>query len=418
MKNYKFFVILLFFLCVGITFYKLTDNGFCCSYKVVYASKYEDEIDFEIKNNNIIENYKINLFNGASSYKKRLLNKQSIVDIVENLKTMGFSDEEISIYLFPEILNIYKNIENKVFKPEKNDEILVLKNECKVKIKKGEKGKYLNKENFYKDFLNQLLIQKKKIIVDVDVISYKKEGLDVNNFQKRAEFVTNFNSSTTERKNNIRVALKSFDGIILNEGESLSFNQTTGQRNKESGYMPAKIISGGTFIDGYGGGVCQVSTTLYNACLLAGLEIVEVHSHSLPVSYIEPSFDAMVNQGSSDLVVRNNTGSKIVITTSSNGDECKVVIFGKENNYKVEKISKKTKIIEASNEELIETDYKKYGIEDLQIGQQKKISYAKDGFYSEGYLNYYDKKGNLIKTQKIRESKYNPTKGITVRKEN
>ena len=180
--------------------------------------------------------------------------------------------------------------------------------------------------------------------------------------------------------------------------------------------MPAKIISGGTFVEGFGGGVCQVSTTLYNACLLAGLEILEVHNHSLPVSYIEPSFDAMVNLGSSDLKIKNNTGNKIVITTSSKDDICKVVIFGKSNEYKIERKSKKVKNLPSSNEKIIEYDLKKYGISDLSNGEEKIISNAKDGLISQGFLNFYNINGELVKSQKIRETVYNPTKQVVVKK--
>ena len=202
----------------------------------------------------------------------------------------------------------------------------------------------------------------------------------------------------------------------MDEGEILSFNKTTGIRNEEAGYMAAKIISNGTFVDGFGGGVCQVSTTLYNAALLSGLEIMEVHNHSLPVSYIEPSFDAMVNSGSSDLLIRNNTDGKLIFTTSFEGDVCKVKIFGKKNKYKITRISEKTKIIPAEAE-IIDNNYEKYGINNLEIGETKRISYAKEGYFSNAYLNYYDERGNLIKTQKIRENRYNPTRGIVVKRE-
>ena len=90
-------------------------------------------------------------------------------------------------------------------------------------------------------------------------------------------------------------------------------------------------------IDAYGGGVCQVSTTLYNAALLANLEIEEVHSHSLKVGYIEPAFDAMVNSGSSDLKIKNNTDMPIIIATSYNDDECLIRIYGMKNKYYIER---------------------------------------------------------------------------------
>ncbi|MBO5344960.1 MAG: VanW family protein, partial [Clostridia bacterium] len=218
-----------------------------------------------------------------------------------------------------------------------------------------------------------------------------------------------------ERKHNIKKALKSFDGVVLEIGESLSFNKTTGKRNENNGYKKAKIITNGTFSSGFGGGVCQVSSTLYNACLLAGLEIVEANPHSLPVSYVEPSFDAMVNEGSSDLIIKNNTNGKIVITTSSKDDVCKIKIFGKSNKFKIERKSEVLKKIPAS-EERVEFDYEKYGL-DLQVGEEKRVSFSKDGFESVGSLEFYDEKGNLMHTKKIRQNKYSPTAGVVVKRE-
>ena len=255
---------------------------------------------------------------------------------------------------------------------------------------------------------------KKSLSIKVACEKFDLPKINKNLIREKSCFSTNFETSSDERKNNIKVALSKFDGLILENGETLSFNMMTGIRNAEAGYKPAKIISGGTFVNGFGGGVCQVSTTLYNACLLAGLEILEVHNHSLPVSYIEPSFDAMVNSGSSDLVVRNNSGERLIITTSSKGDICKVKIFGKPNDFKITRISEKTKVIPAGNEEVI-TDAKKAEEFGVLAGETKRISYAKDGFSSNGYLNYYDKNGNLVKTKKIRSNTYNPTRGVVVK---
>ena len=84
-----------------------------------------------------------------------------------------------------------------------------------------------------------------------------------------------------------------------------------------------------------------------------------MHSHSLPVGYVEPSFDAMVNIGSSDLVVRNNSGERIVITTSSENDVCKVKIFGNKNRFNISRKSEKVKVLPAKND-TIETDLSKF----------------------------------------------------------
>jgi vancomycin resistance protein YoaR len=170
------------------------------------------------------------------------------------------------------------------------------------------------------------------------------------------------------------------------------------------------------FVEGYGGGVCQVSTTLYNACLLAGLEVLEVHNHSLPVSYVESSFDAMVNIGSSDLKIKNNSGGKIIITTSFENDVCKVKIFGKPNKYKIKRISEKIKEIEAPPD-MIETDVFKYPDHKLEVGEERRISYSKKGLVSKGVLEYYDNSGRFVKSEIIRKDTYAPTKGIILKRE-
>ena len=269
-----------------------------------------------------------------------------------------------------------------------------------------------DEEKFFDDLYENLL-NKTKFFIEIKTqqnipIEFKP--------MVRGEFETSFETSSNERKNNIKKSLEVFEGIVLNEGEVLSFNSATGPRTLEKGYSKAKIISNGTFTEGFGGGVCQVSTTIYNACLLAGLEIIEVHQHSLPVSYIDPSFDAMVNIGSSDLIVRNNTNNKIIFTTSSMNNKCKVRIFGEKNLYKIKRKSEKIKII-PKGEEIVETDYLKYGFNDLKIGEQKVLSFAKNGYISRGYLEYFDEKNNLLFSKKIRENQYAPTKGIIIKRE-
>ena len=104
----------------------------------------------------------------------------------------------------------------------------------------------------------------------------------------RASFYTSYPSSTAERKHNIILASKSIDNTFIDVGGEFSFNLVVGDRTEKRGYKKSKIIINGDFADGIGGGVCQVSTTLYNAVLLAGLEIIEYHPHSLPVSYVAP----------------------------------------------------------------------------------------------------------------------------------
>lgn len=372
----------------------------------VYVVKIDGRV-FEFSS----ENFKI-----KKEQKENLLKPiKSTKTAIKKLESMGFSQAEIVQYLCPETKQIKEFLECRFCKKEGEDKLETIKNTCKIQIKKGECGLHFEPSKFYSQILKGLEAGDKEIQISLELKTFKKEAIKETEFVQKGCFSTSFSTSTEERKNNIKIALAVFDGLVLEPGEILSFNSQTGVRDAQNGYLPAKIISGGTFVSGYGGGVCQVSTTLYNACLLSGLEIVEVHSHSLPVGYVEPGFDAMVNSGSSDLVVRNNTSGKIVITTSCDEGKCKVKIFGQKNEYKITRVSEKKGIIPAGKDR-VETDAERFGILDFGESEEIRLSYPKDGFYASGYLNYY-KNGCLVKTEKIRDSKYLPTEGIVLRKE-
>lgn len=355
-----------------------------------------------------------------SDFKLNLTKKQKEnyhnISTLKALKNMNFSEEEALTYVFPETKEILKRLSKNFEQAETEDEVLVVENKCKLEYFSGKNGKCINRLKFFGDIYKSVQNGENKIKRDIEILDYRIKESAKKLFCEKSCFSTNFSSSSQERKNNIRVALKAFDGLVIEEGEIFSFNEITGERTEEKGYSKAKIISKGTFVLGLGGGVCQVSTTLYNACILSNLEIVESTSHSLPVSYVEPSFDAMVSFGSSDLKVRNNSGGKIIITTSSENDVCKIKIFGLKNKYKITRQSEKISIISAEPE-IVETDYLKYGDYNLEIGEEKRLSYSKDGFISRGYLNFYDEKGNLVERKQIRENRYNATKGIVIRRE-
>lgn len=338
------------------------------------------------------------------------------IKLIKKFKKLGLSDEEILTYLFPETKQIISKFSERFNIDEISDSVIVKENQCKLEFIDGRAGKVVNKQKFFKDCLSQIESGKKELDINIEIIDYKKSKKAKDLFLEKSSFSTSFSLSTDERKNNIKLAMKSLDGLVVDEGEIFSFNQITGKRSVESGYKEAKIISGGTFVLGAGGGVCQVSTTLFNACVLADLEIIEANTHSLPVSYVEPSFDAMVSFGSSDLKFRNNSGGKIIITTSSENDICKIKIFGLKNKYKIIRESEKVSVI-PSEKDIVDTDYKKYGYYGLEVGEEKRISYAKDGLVSRAYLNYYDETGRLVKRKKIRETRYNPTRGVIIKRE-
>ncbi|MDE6302573.1 MAG: VanW family protein, partial [Clostridia bacterium] len=124
-----------------------------------------------------------------------------------------------------------------------------------------------------------------------------------------AHFSTYYGESSPSRKHNIELASRKVDGTVLYPEDEFSFNETVGMRTKANGFEAALIIQDGTFVEGVGGGVCQVSSTIYNCALLAGLDISHVRPHSLPVSYVAPSFDAMVSSATDFRFVNTMSGA-------------------------------------------------------------------------------------------------------------
>lgn len=227
----------------------------------------------------------------------------------------------------------------------------------------------------------------------------------------RAQFFTSFPLSSNERKNNIKLASTSLDGTFIDVGAEFSFNKTVGARTEKNGYKTAKIIVGGKFVDGVGGGVCQVSTTLYNAVLLAGLKITEYHPHSLPVSYVAPSFDAMVNSNTADLKFVNVTNNPIYIKTEVNSSQIKISIYGEKMTEKYVRQSVIVSEIPAPSEQVVVDDALEYP--SLYEGESKVVSYGKNGYFSEGYLIKYVN-GKPVNIAKIRKDKYSPVQGVIV----
>ncbi len=153
-------------------------------------------------------------------------------------------------------------------------------------------------------------------------------------------FSTRFDEGNTARTHNIKLACEKINGVTLKSGEVFSFNATVGARTAERGFKQAKIIEDGKFVKGFGGGVCQVSTTLYNCALLSGLKICEQHAHSLAVGYVPLSRDAMVSGSYCDLKFKNNRKSKIYIRAIVDGGRVTCAIYGAPDgwNYSFESL--------------------------------------------------------------------------------
>ena len=143
-----------------------------------------------------------------------------------------------------------------------------------------------------------------------------------------ASFSTKVSQKDPDRQTNITLACNSLNGIVVRAGETFSFCNTLGPAKPEDGYKKADTFdSEGNTIQEYGGGKCQVSTTLYNAVLLGnGLTVVERHEHSGPVYYVPEGMDACVSYGSCDFQFRNDNNFDIKLYVSNTPDSVDVSI--------------------------------------------------------------------------------------------
>lgn len=119
------------------------------------------------------------------------------------------------------------------------------------------------------------------------------------------QFTTKFSTNSSARTHNIRTAANKSSNVLLMPGEEYSYNNLTGMRNRSNGYKDAPVIIRGKLEDGLGGGVCQVSTTLYNAVLSSGMDLTSITNHSVASSYVPLGRDAMVNDGGTDFKFKN-----------------------------------------------------------------------------------------------------------------
>lgn len=145
-----------------------------------------------------------------------------------------------------------------------------------------------------------------------------------------AGYASSLNGRTASQRHNARLAAASLNGKVVTPGAVFSFNKAVKSWSLDAGYVKAPVSYDGELIRSFGGGVCQTSTTLYNAVLLAGLPIVERHAHTFSAHYVPPGQDAAVAHPSIDLRFRNPYPWPIRIRAVAKGDRLEVKLFGAE----------------------------------------------------------------------------------------
>lgn len=212
-------------------------------------------------------------------------------------------------------------------------------------------------------------------------------------------YTTNFSSSSANRAYNVSLASDSINDVILMPGEEFSYNNTIGNPNAERGYKIAGIYENGKTSEGVGGGICQVSSTLYSAVLYADLEIVERHNHSLTVPYVPNGQDATVSYGVIDFRFKNNTQYPVKVQSTTNNRNLKVSIIG--TKYEPER---KVRISHQLISTTTPVDEEKVD-ETLPAGTRKVVSKGKNGCVVDTYKTILEN-GVEVSSKKITRSTY------------
>lgn len=320
--------------------------------------------------------------------------------------------DKLIFSLDDKINTISKQVERKAAEPQIK---FYPNNKQMFEISDEQIGVCVNMEKLKNDLAFNLQ-QKNKFELDIPVfltpVSKTKKDV-LKNLKLRSEYSTNYSNSVGGRKHNIIVAMKAFNGLVIEPNEIISFNNLINKKVPDSDIRTAKIIVNGEFVEGKGGGLCQASTTVYNAALLSDLEILEVHPHTLPVGYVSMAFDAMVNFGSADMVFRNNTENPLFVKAWGDEKECHIQIYGEPlpKGLSLKQKSRFVKSIPHEGDKIILDTKGIYSDKILFKGEYHRVKYPQEGYEAEGYIQYYID-GELVEERLVRRARYNAQQGI------
>lgn len=367
--------------------------------------------DFEINSNihTILEEAYLRGTNSSYEIQKENTNK-----IIKNGGTVNVAFNYVFLGLDEKIDEILSEIE---LEPVNSEVVFNSRSKAKFYITDEKNGYKVNKEKLYDEINRQFLISN-KINIDLELEETEPEITKEYNesiTNLRSSFSTSVSDSTGARKSNVRVALAKIDGLKINPGESISFNYLTGPHTLENGYKVATIIYNGRFTDGIGGGICQASTTLYNALIRADIQIDEVNKHTLPVKYVPLALDAMVAEYISDLRFTNNLDTPIFISAYCDSEKAYVDIYGEkmEEGLEIKTRSETVRTIKHGGDNIIVDTNKEYTDKVLFKGEYYRLTYPKDGYEVKAYLDYYVN-GELKEEKLIRHETYQPQNGIVI----
>lgn len=218
-------------------------------------------------------------------------------------------------------------------------------------------------------------------------------------------FSTNYQASNVNRTTNLRLASNKINGTVLLPGEEFSYNKTVGERTVSAGFKEAAVFNAGRVENGLGGGICQISSTLYDAVVMANLDVTVRRNHQFVTSYVKAGADATVVWGSQDFKFKNTRKYPVRITATVEGGVATVQVWGvkEEVEYDITIETKKTATISYTTQYIQDAS--------LPAGQQKVVQSGNNGQKVEAYkvtkLN-----GQVISTTLLSKDTYNAMKKI------
>ena len=256
-------------------------------------------------------------------------------DFIKNISDyvgLKFLDDSRTFEVKPQIPQdiedrIYEDIKSKIERKPENASISI---GSSIDVKKGEEGVKINRDEFRKAIYDAI---KPNVDVTVKVPIESVTPEITSDELSRIDGIigtyrTNFSPNVEGRNENIRLSAQYMNNYLLMPGEVFSYNKVTRLKTVSNGYKNATVIVNGEIEEGLGGGVCQVSSTLYNSVLYSGLEIVQRRPHSIPSSYVNYGRDAVVSDNAIDFKFRNNYDFPVYLKTYVGSSSVTVTIYG------------------------------------------------------------------------------------------
>lgn len=393
------------------------------NYEILFTLLFKNKIELNIQLNNEKIDKKIEEINSKlpdALQKSNYYIEEDNLIIKKGKKGIQINSEELKKQL------------NEVIKKEENRKIIIPVNEIlpeeinieKIynEIKKDAQNAYISQEplevhshvngvdfaisleeakNILEEQKEEYVIPLKITIPEITLNDLGKEAFP----QILGTFSTTYNTSNQNRITNLKLASEKIDGTIILPGETFSYNKVVGERTIAKGYKEAAVYAGGKVVDGIGGGICQLSSTLYNSVLYANLEITSRSNHRFLTSYVTAGRDATVSWGTIDFCFKNTRSYPIKITSEVKNGVVTTSIYGikEEKEYEVVIESKVTEVIPYS------TKYVKDST--LKEDEEEIAQYGANGAKSETYkIVKYN--GIVVSREQISSDIYSPLERI------